>query len=298
MPVSPTSAFTPVPAAPIPSTAASIPRILISSSSTSASVPTPTETLNDSALLQEPRSNTQAKRKRASPSEDEDSNATSATFEIDDETTDDMSDDYETTPKRVKTTESSSFSSASTLPDALPQAYHSSKMMTHHDFKSQAAWHLTTQQSHQLAQLGSQQFAAHFRPQMVTPSLNTRLRFADASYDIASSSRIASGVAEQSQQKVQAGNLQAPSLRSENCAIPPPGTANQQSAIKFHNDSVRRGHLPEKAIRQLKNWFYSHKSHPYPSEDEKNVLMDCTGLSRAQINNWFTNARRRLIPRQ
>jgi len=61
--------------------------------------------------------------------------------------------------------------------------------------------------------------------------------------------------------------------------------------------STRRGHLPDRAIRHLKGWFYAHRTHPYPSEDEKNVLMEYTGLSKGQINNWFTNARRRLLPK-
>lgn len=302
MPISPTSAFTPVTPPPTPSTAASVPRILVSSTGTNTSPPSPTEAPADTSLLQEPRSNTQSKRKRAHHSDDEDSTTTNATIDVDDETTDDMSDDFETSSKRAKTTESSSFSSAATLSDALPHHDLASKMMNHHDFKSEAlaaaAWHLTAQQSHALAQLESQQFASHFRPQMMLPGHNTRSLFADTSYAISSSSRASAGMAEQSQQKSQVGNMHMPSLRSENGAIPPPAVSIHNSMIKFHSDSVRRGHLPEKAIRQLKNWFYSHKSHPYPSEDEKNVLIECTGLSRAQINNWFTNARRRLIPRQ
>jgi hypothetical protein len=60
---------------------------------------------------------------------------------------------------------------------------------------------------------------------------------------------------------------------------------------------ARRGHLPDRAVRHLKGWFFSHKSHPYPTEEEKNMAMEQTGLSRGQINNWFTNARRRLLPR-
>ena len=69
------------------------------------------------------------------------------------------------------------------------------------------------------------------------------------------------------------------------------------SHIPYTSAATRRGHLPERAIRYLKLWFFSNKSHPYPTEDEKNVMMDFTGLSRGQINNWFTNARRRLLPR-
>jgi hypothetical protein len=65
----------------------------------------------------------------------------------------------------------------------------------------------------------------------------------------------------------------------------------------FASPMGRRGHLPDRAIRHLKSWFFSHKSHPYPSEEQKNAMMEDTGLSRGQINNWFTNARRRLLPK-
>lgn len=59
-----------------------------------------------------------------------------------------------------------------------------------------------------------------------------------------------------------------------------------------------RGHFPETATRRLKSWLFSHKSHPYPTEDEKSELSAATGLNRHQITNWFTNARRRLLPRE
>ncbi|UKZ53042.1 hypothetical protein TrVGV298_006829 [Trichoderma virens] len=47
------------------------------------------------------------------------------------------------------------------------------------------------------------------------------------------------------------------------------------------------------AKRILKEWFSSHSEYPYPSEGEKAMLRQQTGLSRRQITYWFTNARRR-----
>lgn len=57
----------------------------------------------------------------------------------------------------------------------------------------------------------------------------------------------------------------------------------------------KRGKLPEQATGQLKKWIFNHMSNPYPSEEEKVVLCAQTGLSLSQLNNWFTNARRRLL---
>lgn len=46
-------------------------------------------------------------------------------------------------------------------------------------------------------------------------------------------------------------------------------------------------------IRTLKQWLASHQHHPYPTEDEMTALQQRTGLNKAQLTNWFANARRR-----
>jgi len=46
-------------------------------------------------------------------------------------------------------------------------------------------------------------------------------------------------------------------------------------------------------IRTLKDWLTVHQKHPYPSEGEMMALQDRTGLNKAQLTNWFANARRR-----
>ncbi|GJN67334.1 homeobox and C2H2 transcription factor [Purpureocillium lilacinum] len=43
----------------------------------------------------------------------------------------------------------------------------------------------------------------------------------------------------------------------------------------------------------LRDWFSANLGHPYPTDDEKSALADQSGLSRTQVINWFTNARRR-----
>ncbi|KAG9185977.1 hypothetical protein G6011_02533 [Alternaria panax] len=46
-------------------------------------------------------------------------------------------------------------------------------------------------------------------------------------------------------------------------------------------------------IRTLKDWLSIHQKHPYPNESEMLALQDRTGLNKAQLTNWFANARRR-----
>jgi hypothetical protein len=61
-------------------------------------------------------------------------------------------------------------------------------------------------------------------------------------------------------------------------------------------DEHRRGQkLDAHATRILRGWITKHRENPYPDEDEKDELALQTGLRIEQINNWFINARRRLL---
>ncbi|TPX38038.1 hypothetical protein SmJEL517_g00047 [Synchytrium microbalum] len=58
---------------------------------------------------------------------------------------------------------------------------------------------------------------------------------------------------------------------------------------------VKRPNHSAEVSRVLKEWLFSHKEHPYPTDEEKDKLCTQTGLSITQCNNWFINARRRLL---
>ena len=45
------------------------------------------------------------------------------------------------------------------------------------------------------------------------------------------------------------------------------------------------------------DWLRRHRTNPYPTEQEKEDLAATTGLALNQINYWFTNARRRILPK-
>jgi hypothetical protein len=51
--------------------------------------------------------------------------------------------------------------------------------------------------------------------------------------------------------------------------------------------------FPREATTILKKWVDLHRNHPYPTEEEKEDLSLCTGLSVGQISNWLANHRRR-----
>ncbi|OJD31360.1 homeobox transcription [Diplodia corticola] len=71
------------------------------------------------------------------------------------------------------------------------------------------------------------------------------------------------------------------------------GMDHQNGADTYTSSRKRRGNLPKEATALLKNWFQQHADSPYPSDEEKNHLATATGLTSAQISNWFINARRR-----
>lgn len=97
-----------------------------------------------------------------------------------------------------------------------------------------------------------------------------------------------------------------PSVRHDSTVfgMPPPApytyptaygyAADHQNGLEgFPSNRRRRGNLPKEATATLKKWFAEHAESPYPTDEEKNALAVSTGLSSAQISNWFINARRR-----
>ena len=55
----------------------------------------------------------------------------------------------------------------------------------------------------------------------------------------------------------------------------------------------RRFSLTNDSKRLLKQWFNEHIEHPYPTQREKEALAKTASLSLKQINDWFTNYRKR-----
>lgn len=60
-------------------------------------------------------------------------------------------------------------------------------------------------------------------------------------------------------------------------------------------NAKKRGIFPKVATNILRAWLFQHLTHPYPSEDQKKQLAQDTGLTILQVNNWFINARRRIV---
>ncbi|KAJ8967011.1 hypothetical protein NQ314_003128 [Rhamnusium bicolor] len=68
-----------------------------------------------------------------------------------------------------------------------------------------------------------------------------------------------------------------------------------KNKTEFNPILTKRPHLPTKAKNHLKRWLFRHTDHPYPTDQEKQILMQETNLSLLQVENWFINARRRIL---
>jgi len=49
--------------------------------------------------------------------------------------------------------------------------------------------------------------------------------------------------------------------------------------------------LPHEATEVLKQWYNANRESPYPTYEEKQELMQRTGLTHNQVNTWFVNRR-------
>ncbi|KAI6659314.1 Myeloid Ecotropic Viral Integration Site 1 (Meis) homeobox transcription factor [Oopsacas minuta] len=74
-------------------------------------------------------------------------------------------------------------------------------------------------------------------------------------------------------------------------ATPPPVPNGTHTTPRF----TKRSNLPRPAVDILKSWLFNHLVHPYPTEEEKRSLAQQTNLNLTQVNNWFINARRRIL---
>jgi len=58
----------------------------------------------------------------------------------------------------------------------------------------------------------------------------------------------------------------------------------------------RRYNFSTDVANVLKLWLKDHLDKPYPTDSEKKMLAEKTNLTVDQINSWFINARRRIVP--
>lgn len=70
---------------------------------------------------------------------------------------------------------------------------------------------------------------------------------------------------------------------------------NKKAEVTGATKKSRR-ELPPHTVAILKGWMLSpeHVKHPYPTDEDKQMLLRKTGINMKQLTNWFTNARKRI----
>ncbi|CAF0934460.1 unnamed protein product [Rotaria sp. Silwood1] len=84
-------------------------------------------------------------------------------------------------------------------------------------------------------------------------------------------------------------------VNSSSSSISFDSTCTKQRKSSTIVSSSKRSILPKSATSIMRSWLFQHIAHPYPSEDEKRAISNKTNLSLLQVNNWFINARRRIL---
>ncbi|XP_042189623.1 homeobox protein Meis1 isoform X1 [Callorhinchus milii] len=78
-------------------------------------------------------------------------------------------------------------------------------------------------------------------------------------------------------------------------SVASPSTGDDDDPDKEKKRQKKRGIFPKVATNIMRAWLFQHLTHPYPSEEQKKQLAQDTGLTILQVNNWFINARRRIV---
>ncbi|XP_034946605.1 homeobox protein PKNOX2-like isoform X2 [Chelonus insularis] len=79
----------------------------------------------------------------------------------------------------------------------------------------------------------------------------------------------------------------------EGCGTAPSSHNSGNGGIR--KGRQKRGVLPKQATSIMRAWLFQHIVHPYPTDDEKRQIATQTNLTLLQVNNWFINARRRIL---
>ena len=75
--------------------------------------------------------------------------------------------------------------------------------------------------------------------------------------------------------------------------IEPPEVDDYTNHNGFKNRGQRQNYSKKQA-NILKRWLNQNLKHPYPTDEQKKIFVQETGLDSTQISNWFINARRRV----
>jgi hypothetical protein len=51
--------------------------------------------------------------------------------------------------------------------------------------------------------------------------------------------------------------------------------------------------FPKSTVDYLNNWFAEHASNPFPTQEQKDIMMSTTGLDKRQLSDWLAKTRKK-----
>ena len=69
-----------------------------------------------------------------------------------------------------------------------------------------------------------------------------------------------------------------------------------EPTFSSNHKNFKKQNFSETVTSILKLWLLQNIKNPFPSDEQKDILAQKTGLDVIQVNNWFINARRRNLP--
>ncbi|EFJ20825.1 hypothetical protein SELMODRAFT_417865 [Selaginella moellendorffii] len=61
--------------------------------------------------------------------------------------------------------------------------------------------------------------------------------------------------------------------------------------------SGTRGNLPKQAVEVMLSWLYAYRQNPFPSKEQKLKFAQDLGITKKQVENFFSNSRARVLKR-
>ncbi|CAL4060216.1 unnamed protein product, partial [Meganyctiphanes norvegica] len=130
----------------------------------------------------------------------------------------------------------------------------------------------------------------------ITTSTTTSSSQSSSTATSASNTTTSSTLSESSSEPLIQGSTPLSKIAANPCPPPPPTSLFNLLALSPASCEMRtRAAAAKHATAIMKSWLFQHIVHPYPSEDEKRTIASQTNLTLLQVNNWFINARRRIL---
>ena len=80
-------------------------------------------------------------------------------------------------------------------------------------------------------------------------------------------------------------------------AVPAWRSSGRGDGLEKNGVGKRKFH-GKAAVAYLQKWLFANIQNPYPSLELKRVLARTSGLTEAQVDHWFNNARKRLLTKK